>query len=322
MRESAFVKANISKWEKFESLISSSKKKDPDQLGELFIQLTDDLSYAKTNYPQSDITIYLNNLATKVHQSIYRNKREGRNRFATFWKYELPKIFFEHRKEFLYATIIFSVAVVIGAFSAAYDDTFVRLILGDGYVNMTEQNIANNEPMGVYGSMARVDMFFAITWNNIRVSFMAFAMGILLSVGTGYVLFNNGVMLGSFQYFFFTKGLLLQSALTIWIHGTIEIASIVLAGGAGLILGNSILFPGTYTRSESVRIGAVKGMKVVMGLMPMFILAGFLESFVTRLYDMPLILKGLIILASLIFMVYYVIIYPHRLYGNEEISKN
>ena len=317
MRESAFVKANISKWEEFERLIATNEKKDPDQLADLFVQLTDDLSYAKTHYHKSDITVYLNNLATKVHQSIYRNKKESKNRFVSFWKYELPEIFYEHRKQFLYAFLIFGLSVAVGAFSAANEDSFVRLILGDAYINMTLENIDSGEPMGVYGSMAQIDMFFAITFNNIRVSFMVFAAGIILSIGSGILLFKNGIMLGSFQYFFFTKGLLLQSALTIWIHGTIEIASIIIAGGAGILVGNSFLFPGTYSRLESLKMGASKGMKVIVGLIPLFIIAGFLESYVTRLFGMPDILKALIILASLAFIIFYVIIYPKRLYKHE-----
>lgn len=316
MRESAFVKANISKWEEFENLIAAKAKKDPDQLADLFVQLTDDLSYAQTHYPKSDITVYLNNLSTKVHQYIYRNKKERKNRFAEFWRIELPKIFWEHRKEFRSALLFFVAACLIGAFSAANDDAFVRLILGDQYVNMTLNNIERGVPLGVYGEMAQADMFMYITFNNIRVSFIAFALGIAASIGTVYALFNNGVMLGSFQYFFYSKGLLMTSLLTIWIHGTIEIISIIMAGGAGLIMGNSLLFPGTYTRLESLKKGALTGAKVVLGLVPMFILAGFLESFVTRLFGMPDIVKALIIFGSLAFMIYYIILYPRKLFKN------
>jgi len=316
MRESAFVKANISKWEEFESLIAAKAKKDPDVLADLFVQLTDDLSYAKTHYPKSEVTVYLNNLSTKVHQYIYRNKKEGKSRFAEFWKRELPLIFWQHRKEFRYALLFFVGACIIGAFSAAFDDNFVRLILGDQYVNMTLNNIDKGVPLGVYGKMAQSDMFVLITFNNVRVSFIAFAAGILASIGTVFMLFQNGVMLGSFQYFFYTKGLLLTSILTIWIHGTVEIISIIMAGGAGLIMGNSLLFPGTFTRMESLRRGATTGAKVVLGLVPLFIIAGFLESYVTRLFDMPDILKATIILASLAFMIYYIILYPRKLYKN------
>ena len=322
MRESAFVKTNIDKWEEFERLISSSGKKAPDQLADLFIHLTDDLAYAKTHYPQSDLTQYLNNLSTKVHASIYRNKKQRQSRFARFWKMELPEIFYTHRKQFGYAFVVFLLSCLVGAFSAAHDDTFVRLILGDGYVDMTLDNIEKGEPMGVYGSMARADMFFYITFNNIKVSFLAFAAGALLSVGTGLILFHNGVMLGAFQYFFYQKGLLLTSLLSIWIHGTIEIISIVVAGGAGMIMGNSFLFPGTLSRMESLQKGALTGAKVVLGLVPLFIVAGFLESFVTRLTHWPDFVKVFIILSSLAFMIYYLVIYPVKLNANATRSED
>ena len=124
-------------------------------------------------------------------------------------------------------------------------------------------------------------------------------------------------MLGSFQYFFYSKGLLLTSLLTIWLHGTIEIISIVMAGGAGIIMGNSWAFPGTYSRMVSLKNGAKTGAKVMLGLIPMFITAGFIESYVTRLFDMPDFLKAMIILLSLAFMVWYIIIYPRQLFNHE-----
>lgn len=320
MRESAFISTNISKWQKFEELIVSKAHKDPDQLADLFIALTDDLAFAKTHFPQSDTTHYLNNLSTKVHQYIYRNKKERKNRFVHFWRIELPELFYEHRKEFLISFLFFAMAVTIGAFSASQDDRFVRLILGDNYVNMTLENIEKGEPMGVYGSIARTDMFVAITVNNIRVSFIAFAAGICASLGSLFLLLQNGIMLGSFQYFFFTKNLLLTSMLTIWIHGTIEITAIIMAGGAGLIMGNALLFPGTLPRGVSLKKGALKGAKVVLGLVPLFIVAGFLESYVTRLFGMPELVKTSIIVLSLFCTVYYIIIYPRKLYKNGSFS--
>ncbi|WKN33145.1 stage II sporulation protein M [Porifericola rhodea] len=314
MREAAFVKQNEKKWEALSQAITSGKSTlKPDELADYFIQLTDDLGYAKTHYPQSNTTAYLNNLTASVHQAIYRNKKEDRNRFIHFWKKELPEVLYASRAQILYSFVIFVMACLIGAVSAAHDDTFVRLILGDSYVNMTLQNIANADPMAVYKSMGRGDMFFAITVNNIKVSFMAFAAGILLSVGTGFVLLQNGIMLGAFQYFFYQKGVLLPSFLTIWIHGTIEIASIIIAGAAGLVMGNSILFPATYPRMESFKKGAKKGMKIVIGLVPLFIIAGFLESFVTRLTHWPWPLRLAIILLSAFFVIYYFVIYPAKL---------
>ncbi len=313
MREAAFVKLNAKKWESLDEALTHKQQTDPDALAAYFVQLTDDLAYAQTHYPESNTTQYLNHLASKVHQNIYRNKKEEQSRFITFWKYELPHLMYESRKLLLYSFLIFTISMLIGAVSAAHDDTFVRLILGDAYVNMTLDNIKHGDPMGVYKTMGSSDMFFAITFNNIRVSFYAFAAGLFISVGTGLLLFSNGIMLGAFQYFFYQKGLLLTSFLTIWIHGTLEISAIVIAGAAGLVMGNSILFPGTYSRLESFKTGAKKGVKIVIGLVPIFIVAGFLESFVTRLTALPWGIKLGIILTSAFIILYYFVIYPAKL---------
>jgi uncharacterized membrane protein SpoIIM required for sporulation len=319
MREAAFVRQNEKKWEALEQAIASQKAMlKPDELADYFIQLTDDLGYAKTHYPKSNTTVYLNNLTAKVHQAIYRNKKEDKGRLFRFWRRELPQIMYESRKQLLYSFLIFITACIIGAVSAAHDESFVRLILGDAYVNMTLENIDRGDPMAVYKSMGRGDMFFAITVNNIKVSFMAFSLGILLSLGTGFVLLQNGIMLGAFQYFFYQQGFLWPSFLTIWIHGTIEIASIIIAGAAGLVIGNSILFPGTYPRMYSFLQGARKGLKIVIGLVPLFIMAGFLESFVTRLTEWPWALRLGIILASAYFILYYFIIYPYNLQRHDK----
>lgn len=310
MKEITFLKQNAEKWQQFESLLSRKTGSDPDRLADLFVQLIDDLSYARTNYPKSKTTQYLNSLASKAHQEIYKNKKENKKRILTFWKYELPMTFKRSHKQLLYSFIIFITAVLIGVISAAYDDDFVRLILGNSYVNQTLENIDKGDPMAIYKSATPTNMFFAITINNIYVSFLCFILGVFFSVGTGYALFTNGVMLGSFQYFFYQKGLLMQSMLVIWIHGTLEISAIVIAGAAGLTMGNSILFPGTYSRLQSFTMGARQGIKIVIGLVPIFITAGFLESFVTRHTEMPVALSLLIILVSLTFIIGYFVVYP------------
>jgi uncharacterized membrane protein SpoIIM required for sporulation len=321
MREALFIKKNTPRWQQFESLLAGRSAANPDTLADLFIQLTDDLSYARTNYPESQTTLYLNNLTAKVHQSIYRNKKEEKGRFVTFWKYELPHLFYSVHKQLLYSFIIFMAAAVIGAVSAAHDKTFVRLILGDAYVNMTLENIEKGDPMAVYKSSGQMNMFFLITLNNILVSFKAFAYGLLLSVGTAYILLFNGIMLGAFQFFFYQKGMLITSVLSIWIHGTLEISAIVIGGCAGLVLGNSIIFPGTYSRLESLKIGAKKGLKIIVGLVPVFIMAGFLESFITRLTEWHWFFKLSIILLSAFFIIYYFVIYPIRLNKHASVNK-
>jgi uncharacterized membrane protein SpoIIM required for sporulation len=316
MKEAAFVKHNKPRWEEFERVVQRQQKADPDRIAELFIQVTDDLSFARTRYPNSRTVKYLNAIASKVHTEIYKNRREDKNRFFTFWKYEVPELMGEIQKPLFYAFIIFVVAGVIGAVSAYYDDTFVRLIMGDGYVNMTLENIRNGNPTKVYAGESELMMFFSITWNNIMVSFRVFVFGVLASIGTGFYLFYNGLMAGTFIMFFATEQQLSQAFPVIMLHGTIELSSIVIAAAAGFTMGNSLLFPGTYARLTSFKMGAMKGLKIIMGLVPFFILAGFIESFVTRYAFMHWSLKAAIIGLSAMLMIYYFVIYPIRLKRN------
>ena len=308
MREAAFVKRNTEKW----ADIERNPTKDPDELTARYVELTDDLSYARTFYPQANVTRYLNGLAAQMHRGLMQNKREERGRFVSFWAYELPTLFYNSQRTLAVSAVFFFAACLIGWVSALNDSTFVRLILGDDYVNMTLDNIKKGNPLGVYGSSDQASMFFQITLNNIGVSLRAFAMGIVASVGTLVMLFYNGVMLGAFQAFFYERGLLAESFLKIWIHGTLEISAIVIAGAAGLTLGNGLLFPGTLPRMESFKRGAKQGLKIAVGLVPIFITAGFLESFVTRL-TLPPAVSLLIIGASAAFIVWYFIVYPIRL---------
>ena len=309
MREALFVKQNNERWKDYELQNLS----DPDELAASFISITDDLAYAKTFYPDSKTTKYLNALASTFHQSIYKNRKEKNNRFITFWRYELPHLFYKHRGPLLYSFLFFMVFCLMGALSAKYDDKFVRLILGDNYMNMTNENISKGDPFGVYKQGNSFLMFLQIGFNNIMVELVTFVMGIFLSVGSVYQLMNNGIMLGSFEYYFFSRNLGWQSVLVIWIHGTLEISAIIIAGGAGIVLGNSLLFPKTYKRIDSLKIAAKDGMKIGVGLIPIFIVAAFFEGFVTRHTEMPVWLSITILSSSLIFIIWYVIIYPRIL---------
>lgn len=306
MRESLFIKKNLSRWKKYQE----EPTDDPDEMAERFVSLLDDLSYAKTFYSFSKVTRYINGLAAGIYHRIYQNRKEDVGRFQLFFKYELPLLFRKHHRLLLFTLCFFLLFCIIGAFSSAHDETFVRGVLGDEYVNMTERNIANKDPFGVYKDGNPILMFFRIAYNNIMVSFYCYLGGIFLGVGSLYLLLRNGVMLGVFQYIFFSHGLGWKSILVIWIHGTLEISSIVIAGCAGIIMGKSILFPGTRKRLDSLRKGAKDGIKIMVTLIPVFIVAAFLESFVTRYTEMPPAVSLFILLGSLAFILGYFIFYP------------
>lgn len=318
MREALFVKQNSEKWKGYEILQTNN----PDELAQRFIDITNDLAYAKTFYPKSKTTAYLNGIASTLHQAIYKNKKEEKGRFLRFWKYELPIKFYEYRKQLLYSLLFFVISTAIGVLSAKYDDSFLRMFFGDAYVNMTNENIAKGDPFGVYKQQTELMMFLQIASNNVWVMLLMIISGIFVSIGPVFFLLRTGIMIGAFEYFFFSKGLGTQSILVIWIHGTLEIASAVIAGGAGLVLGNGILFPKTYTRFEAFKSNAKSASKIALGIIPIILLAAFFESFVTRHTEMPLWLSIIILAGSLFFIIWYVIIYPNLLFKRTQSIAN
>jgi len=311
MREVAFIKQNKEKWLDFEQAIFGKSIKNPDEMASLYIHLVNDLSYAQTYYPKSKTVVYLNYLASQIYQKIYKTKREEKNRFVYFYKTEVPLLVYQYKRYLLYAFVLFFACVGIGVISAKYDDNFVRLILGDHYVNMTLENIKDGNPVAVYKSGSNWGGFIAITLNNLYVGFRCYVYGIFGGIGTFWVLIQNCIMLGSFQYFFYQQGVFWESVQGIWIHGSMEIFAIVIEAACGFILGASILFPRTFSRLNSFKIGFKDSLKIFLGTVPFTIAAGILEGFVTRYsLEMPNWLNVFIILSTLSFISFYFLIYP------------
>lgn len=311
MREVAFIKQNKEKWLEFELAIFGKAKKNPDELANLYIQMMNDLSYAQTYYPKSKTVIYLNHLASQIYQKIYKTKRTEKNRLLEFFKTEVPLLVYEYRRYLTYAFVSFFLTVAIGVLSAKYDENFIRLILSDGYVNMTLENIKKGNPVAVYDSGTNWGSFIGITVNNLKVGAQCYIYGIFAGIGTFYVSLQNGIMLGAFQYFFYEQNVFWKSVRGIWIHGAMEIFGIVIETAAGFILGASILFPKTFSRINSLKIGFKNSFKIFLSTAPFTICAGFLEGFITRYsIDMPNWLSTFIILFTLSIISFYYLMYP------------
>ena len=321
MREVVFLRDNYKRWQKTEAIIRGAEQSTSDEMADFFIQISDDLAFAQTNYPDSPTTTYLNQLATQMFRLIHKNKHFRLNRFLDFWQRELPLVFYRERKTMLIAFLVFSVFTLIGVISVHFDIDFAKVVLGPGYVEMTEENIAMGDPVAVYTNGKNgeywydesVYSFVRIALNNIRVSLLAYLGGVCFGLGTLYLLFHNGVMLGAFQWFFYKKGVLLPAFLTIWIHGTIEISCIIIAGMAGLVLGSGFLYPGTYSRKVSFIKRGQDSLKIMLGIIPLIILAALFEGFVSGETQWPWFVKAAIILGSLFFVVYFFVLRPRQL---------
>ncbi|MDF2831094.1 stage II sporulation protein M [Chryseobacterium indoltheticum] len=312
MREVYFIKQNKEKWLGIEQVVQGKIKKNPDDLSSLYINLVNDLSFAQTYYPKSNTTVYLNHLSSQIFQKIYKTKRVEENRLIYFFKTEVPLIVYENRRYLIYSFLFFIFFMLIGVLSAVYDKDFANLILTEGYVNMTIENIKNGNAVGVYQDGSTWGSTIGITFNNIIVGAKLYIYGIFGGLGTLYLLMRNSVMVGTFQYFFYEHGALGDSARGIWLHGAFEIFSMVVEGMCGLILGTSILFPKTLSRFNSFKNGFKNSFKIFLSTVPFTICAGIIEGYVTRhALNMPLFLNLLIIFGCLGIIGFYYFIYPN-----------
>jgi uncharacterized membrane protein SpoIIM required for sporulation len=229
----------------------------------------------------------INQMALAAHGLLYRKQRK-KNWLAVigrFFLYDYPRLF---RRLWVYmalATVIFLVAGA-GALlttqikpSAAYIFVPGNLDMPDGSMEVTAEDISAR-----FRGMPKPPMAAGIITNNISVAFNAFALGVTAGIGTCYLILFNAMMIGGIAGHFVNHGLTYEFCSFIAPHGCLEVLTILIAAAAGLRMGLAIVLPGALTRKASLRVGAKEAVLLVLGTIPMFIMAGLIEGFITPTY--------------------------------------
>ena len=311
MKESDFIRRNLPKWRSFEKL-SKSKSTDVDKQAKLFSSIIDDLNFSRTFFSKRSVRLYLNDLSYSVFNSI-TDKQYRKSGFARFWFTKLPYEVFKAYPQLIMAFFIFAVALGIGAISQNANPEFAVQIMGQGYIDMTEDNIANGDPFGVYKQDSFPEFFYQLVVNNTRVAIFAFLGGLLLGLGTFYILIYNGIMLGTFQMFLYQKGLFISSLGAVWLHGVFEISAIVISGAAGFVLANGLINPKSYSRSHAFFLAGRRASRIMLSMIPVFTVAALIESGVTPNYDiLSFPAKMIVLVGSTLLLFLYVVVFPIR----------
>jgi uncharacterized membrane protein SpoIIM required for sporulation len=285
LKEEQFIKLNSNTWRELESFHTIANKKGIKALPSrevkkflsIFRQCSHHLAYARTHYPESSVVNYLNSLVSKSHSHIYAVKKFSPGQFFKYIGYEFPKLLREYK------------AFILGSFSFFVLGAVISLILV----------LANTDNASIFLPAAMIEgvksgksgggewnyplMSSYIMFNNISVSLRAFVFGITLGLGTIYVLFMNGALLGALTALMYLYGNPKNYWSLILPHGVIELTAIFISGAAGLIIAKSILLPGEYSRKYSLINGAKKAVSLVMGVILMLVIAGIIEGFFTPL---------------------------------------
>jgi len=241
----------------------------------LYRQVAADLSVLRQDSTARNYTAYVNQLLARAHHIIYSGRKTSLLTLFRFLRDQYPAIF---QKQIGYVLASVLVSVAWGALGAALTSArpeFMRHFVGPDMIATMERHqmwthsIVGVEPMATSKIMT----------NNLSVSFVTFAGGIVFGVGTFWFLFNNGMMLGVIAAACHQYGMSIALWSFVAPHGSLELPSILIAGAAGFRLGHAMLFPGALRWKESVARGGIEATQLVSGIIPMLVIAGCLEGF-------------------------------------------
>ena len=272
-------------WTRLERLMEISGRKggsalSPGELQELALlyrQTASDLASAREDPTSNHLALYLNQLLGRAHNLIYMGRKASGRGMWTFFKDEYPAIFRETFPDTLAAFVIFLAAAFAGFLMGIADPSFSRHVLGPRMIETIEQHKMWTDSIVTIKAAASS----AILTNNISVAFATFALGITAGIGTVWMMLLNGLMLGVVSVACWREGMSLSLWSFVAAHGVLELPAIFIAGGAGLGIARGLLFPGSLPRRESLVRAGARSVRLVLGTIPMLLIAGFVEGFVS-----------------------------------------
>lgn len=285
MTEEQFIQINSSTWKELESFFPKINKKgvkslpscDVKRFLHIFRLSSHHLAYARTHYPKSNLEVYLNSLVGKSHSHVYAVKKISTGSFIRYIYFGFPKLLRENSLYILSSFGFFILGGIIAMLMVYFNIENATFFLPPEVI----ENIQAGKMGG--GQWNYPLMSSIIMVNNISVSLKAFVLGITLGLGTIFVLFQNGALLGALTALVYMYGDPVSYWSLILPHGVIELTAIFIAGASGLIIGKSLLLPGEYTRKHSLISGTKRSVSLIMGVVVMLIIAGIIEGFFTPL---------------------------------------
>jgi uncharacterized membrane protein SpoIIM required for sporulation len=322
MSSDRFIKERKSAWQRLEDLLTlldrmslrRLHREEVRELGRIYRRTSSDLAIARAESRDPRLVNYLNSLVIRAHGRIYRTEAlEGGHRLRKFFLRDFPQTF---RRTWRYTALAFAVFMVFGvaSFIGSWRDAEFSELAGISPVWREQNTDARvrwwetlNDANQVGGA--------AIMTNNIQVMFYAFAFGALLGVGTLYIMAMNGASIGAVLALTYRAGFGHELVAFMAGHGVIELTCIFIAGGAGLLVGGAILMPGDLSRFDSLRLRGREAIQLIVGCIPLLVLAGIIEGFISPTPIAPTIKFSIAILTGLA-------LYTYLLLAGREVERN
>jgi uncharacterized membrane protein SpoIIM required for sporulation len=299
------------KWQELEVLLQRAEGRgvksltalEISNLASLYRSIAADLARAQTNQISPSIIAELQALTSRAYSQVYRgsNRQEAAG-ILRFYTEELPQVI---RETWIYTAIalgIFLVGGLIAWWFAWQDPNFLALIVPQSMIEKVRDkhelwmgSILGTEPLAASGIMI----------NNLSVCFRAVAGGIAASLITVIIMFLNGVLIGGAAALVSQNDLAYPFWAFVFPHGSLELPAIFISGGAGLLIGRGLVFPGQYRRRDALRIYGLQAAKLVMGIVPMLFMAGIIEGFFSPQEVIPSVFKYLVGTGIFIIFIFY-----------------
>jgi uncharacterized membrane protein SpoIIM required for sporulation len=280
--------------------VSTLAPSELQELALLYRQTASDLATVREDVTSAQLATYLNQLMGRAHNLVYAGRRARPKGIWTFYKDTYPAVFRETFPDTFAAFILFFVAGVAAFLAALGDPAFSRFLLGPAMIDsidhhqMWTQSIVTIKPLASS----------AILTNNLTVAFTTFALGITAGIGTVWMMVLNGLLIGVVGEACWREGMSLQLWSFVAPHGVLEIPAIFIAGGAGLGIARGLLFPGRLPRGASVAKAGARSVRLVLGTIPLLLVAGFIEGFVSP-SSLPVAVKFLLAASLATLLVLY-----------------
>lgn len=306
-----FVRNNRDDWNELEQLISIINKRTKNKLtskhierfNQLYQKVAQHLSYCQTYFPNEDVTLYLNEIVAKSHNLLYKDQVTSWQQIRHFFSTTFIQLFLEQWKFIFIAMILFILGGLAGYISVLNDPLHIYSIIP---IEMAKS--VDPEALGTNNAAINPSLMSAeIMTNNIQVAILAFAGGITFGILTVYLLIYNGLIIGALASLFWHYGKSYEFWAFIAPHGMIELIAIFIAGGAGLLMGYKLFTPGIYSRTYQLKRQAKRSVQLFLGTIPLFIIAGIIEGYLTPT-NLTLEIKYIIAIFTVLSLIAYIVI--------------
>ncbi|PAB59675.1 stage II sporulation protein M [Anaeromicrobium sediminis] len=308
MNEEIFIKKNKSRWDKLNSYVDRIDKSGHKNLNSkelrdflyLYKESSYHLSYANTHFPNTNISNYLNSLVGRAHNNLYSVKENSFKKMLNYLTTGFPKKIKEFSFFINCSTGIFFLGFILSLVMVLVNESSAYYFLPKDLIETIDYSM-DSQRQWDYPLMSSYIMV-----NNISISLKAFVLGITFGIGTIYVLFLNGALLGGLTALIYLNGNPTVYWSLILPHGILELTAIFISGGAGFLLAYHMLIPKDLSRAHSIVLGAKKASSLLLGIVVMLIIAGIIEGFFTPLAISPNI-KLAFSLMTLIMLIFYIV---------------